>query len=130
MMKQKNNTSKQMSGDLFSKKGLLALLSGIFISLSAVAAPAVEKPLETEASSASRIIKEQVKLPSSAGNEVHEEKVNVVFTVNEAGQVNLVIANTESQSLKKVIEEQFMKLSLKQLKANNAYSIQFNFKTL
>lgn len=129
-MKNKDNTSKQMRGGLFSKKGLLAILSGIFISLSAVAAPVGEKPLGTDVESASRLIKEQVKFSNYATYQGHEEKVNVVFTVNEAGQVNLVIANTESQSLKKDIEEQFMKLSLKQLKANNAYSIQFNFKTL
>ncbi len=131
-MKNKDNTSKQMRGGLFSKKGLLALLSGIFISLSAVAAPVGEKPLETDAGSASRIIKEHVKFPAINLNHYqgHEEKVNVVFTVNEAGQVNLVIANTENQGLKKAIEEQFLTLSLKQLKANNAYSIQFNFKTL
>lgn len=130
MMKNKDNTSKQMSGGLFSKKGFIALLSGIFISLSAVAAPAGEKPLETETGLASRIIKEHVKFPSLAQYQGYEEKVNVVFTVNEAGQVNLVIANTENQGLRKAIEEQFMTLSLKQLKANNAYSIQFNFKTL
>ncbi len=129
-MKNKDNTSKQMRGGLFSKKGILAILSGIFISISAVAAPAGEKPLGTDVESASRLIKEQVKFSNYATYQGHEEKVNVVFTVNEAGQVNLVIANTENPSLKKDIEEQFLKLSLKQLKANNAYSIQFNFKTL
>jgi len=129
-MKNKDNTSKQMKGGLFSKKGLLTLLSGIFISLSAVAAPVGEKPLETETGSASRIIKEHMKFPNHTLYNVSEAKVNVVFTVDEAGQVNLVIANTENQGLKKAIEDEFRKLSLKQLKANNAYSIQFNFKTL
>lgn len=129
-MKNKDNTGKKMKGGLFSKKGLLAILSGIFISISAVAAPAGEKPLETDIVSASRIIKEQIKFPGIHTYQSHEEKVNVVFTVDEAGQVNLAIANTENQGLKKHIEEQFLKLNLRQLKANNAYSIQFNFKTL
>lgn len=119
-----------MRGGLFSKKGILALLSGIFISISAVAAGTGEKPAGAEAGSVSRMIKEQVKFPNFSFYTTGEEKVNVVFTVDEAGQVNLVIANTENQDLKKAIEGQFQKLSLKQLKANNAYSIQFNFKTL
>ena len=59
-----------------------------------------------------------------------EEKVNVVFTVNEIGEVNLVVANTTNESLKKSIETQFMKLKLNKLKANNAYSVVFNFKTI
>lgn len=129
-MKNKDNTSKRITGDLFSKKGLLALLSGIIFSLSAVAANTGKAPANTDAVSASRIIREQVKFSSLSTYQALEEKVNVVFTVNEAGHVNLVIANTKSQALKTAIEEQFMKLDLKQLKANNAYSIQFNFKTL
>lgn len=129
-MKNKDNTSKRITGDLFSKKGLLALLSGIMFSLSAVAGNTGNAPANTDVVSASRTIREQVKFSSLSTYQALEEKVNVVFTVNEAGHVNLVIANTKSQALKTAIEEQFRKLDLKQLKANNAYSIQFNFKTL
>jgi len=84
----------------------------------------------SDAESASRTIKECIKFPNLNMYNISEAKVNVVFTVDEAGRVNLVIANTENQGLRKSIEEQFLTLSLKQLKANNAYSIQFNFKTL
>lgn len=129
-MKHKDNTGKRITGDLFSKKGLLALLSGIMFSLSAVAANTGNTPANSDVVSASRIIREQVKFSSLSTYQALEEKVNVVFTVNEAGHVNLVIANTKSQALKTAIEEQFRKLDLRQLKANNAYSIQFNFKTL
>lgn|GEM_PF-1354034 len=129
-MKTKDNTSKYQRGGLFLKKGLLAILSGIFISTSAMAAPAGEKPMGSDAESASRTIKECIKFPNLNMYNISEAKVNVVFTVDEAGRVNLVIANTENQGLRKSIEEQFLTLSLKQLKANNAYSIQFNFKTL
>lgn len=128
-MKPKDNISKRMSSGLFSKKGVVALLSGIFISLSAAAAPGGEKPLHTDAGMASRIIKEHIKFPSLTLEKDSEEKVNVVFTVDETGHVNLVVANTTNNALRKSIEEQFATLSL-QLKANHAYSIQFNFKTL
>jgi hypothetical protein len=55
---------------------------------------------------------------------------NVVFTVNEIGNVNLVVVNTTNEKLKKSIETQFTKLKLSNLKANNAYSVVFNFKTI
>ena len=129
-MKTKDNTGKHTKGGLFFKKGLLAMLSGILIGTSAMAAPAAEKPMGADAESASRTIKESIKFPNLNTYNVSEARVNVVFTVDEAGRVNLVVANTENQGLRKFIEEQFLTLSLKQLKANNAYSIQFNFKTL
>ncbi len=129
-MKTKDNTGKHTKGGLFLKKGLLAMLSGILIGTSAMAAPAGEKPMGADAESASRTIKESIKFPNLNTYNVSEARVNVVFTVDEAGRVNLVVANTENQGLRKFIEEQFLTLSLKQLKANNAYSIQFNFKTL
>ena len=54
----------------------------------------------------------------------------MVFTVNETGNVNLVVVNTTNENLKKSIETQFVKLKLNNLKANNAYSVVFNFKTI
>ncbi len=113
---------------LFSKRSFMLIASGLLICISTVAR-AGETPLTTEGDAA-KIIKEHIKFPNFTIYTAHEEKVNVVFTVNENGSVNLVIANTTNVDLKRSIEKQFLKLTLKQLKANNAYSIQFNFKTI
>ena len=128
-MKNTYHTQKKSISNLFSKKGLLALITGILIS-TATFAKAGETPVTTDAGNAAKTIREHIKFPNFNIYQAQEEKVNVVFTVNENGQVNLVIANTSNAILKKTIEDQFLKLTLKQLKANNAYSIQFNFKTI
>lgn len=54
------------------------------------------------------------------------EKVNVVFTTDETGKVNLVIASTKDPELKKAIESKFLQLQFKQLKADVAYGITLN----
>ncbi|MCD6017187.1 MAG: hypothetical protein K0S53_308 [Bacteroidetes bacterium] len=89
-----------------------------------------ETPKTVMISEANKAIKEHIKFPNLLMHFNQEEKVNVVFTVNETGQVNLVIANTQNEILKKSIEAQFMKLKLEHLKADNAYSVVFNFKTI
>lgn len=81
-------------------------------------------------SDASKTIKEHIKFPNLLMDFNKEEKVNVVFTVNETGNVNLVVVNTSNENLRKSIETQFVKLKLNNLKANNAYSVVFNFKTI
>ncbi|MDX2173806.1 MAG: hypothetical protein SFY56_11855 [Bacteroidota bacterium] len=56
------------------------------------------------------------------------EKVEVVFTTNEQGNVNLAIVKTQNQNLKKAIETNFLKLHLSNVKANNVYSVVINVK--
>jgi hypothetical protein len=56
------------------------------------------------------------------------QKVEVVFTTNEQGNVNLAIAKTENVDLKKAIESNFLKLHLNNVKANNAYSVVISIK--
>jgi hypothetical protein len=126
-MKPKHTNRKHIRSSF--KKGIIILMSGMFLSISAFATKG-ETPLTTDAGSASKMIREHLKFPNFTIYRAAEEKVNVVFTVNESGHVNLVVANTSNQVLRKSIEDQFSTLTLKQLKANNAYSIQFNFKTL
>ena len=111
------------------KKSIIVFATGLLMSLTAKAG-GTEPSKNILISDASKSIKDHVKFPNLLLNYKHEEIVNVVFTVNNEGQVNLVIANTSNEILKKAIETQFLKLVLKQLKANNAYSIQFNFKTI
>lgn len=124
-MKQSPSTRYQR-GKRFST-GLLAFISTILLSMPVQAAGGLT-PSSGETVSASQVIKDHIKFPDLSVPMEKEEKVNVVFTVNEAGQVNLVIANTPNLALRRSIEAQFMSLRLGQLKANNAYSIQFNFK--
>lgn len=112
------------------KNSVIVFAAGLLISLTAKAG-GNEPPKNILISDASKTIKEHVKFPNLLLlSYKQEEKVNVVFTVNEEGQVNLVIANTANEVLKRSIETQFSKLILKQLKSNNVYSIQFNFKTI
>lgn len=111
------------------KKSVIVFAAGLLMSLTAKAG-GNEPSKNILISDATKTIKEHVKFPNFLLNYPREEKVNVVFTVNDEGHVNLVIANTSNEILKKSIETQFSKLVLKQLKANNAYSIQFNFKTI
>ena len=125
-MRFKDNNNTYMKRGL--RKGLMLFISGMLISMSAIAGSG-ETPLATKAGSASKTIREHVKFSASVMDKTQEGKVNVVFTVDENGYVNLVVVNTANQILRKTIEDQFLTLNLKQLKANNAYSIQFNFKT-
>jgi hypothetical protein len=62
-------------------------------------------------------------------NKTQSNKVDVVFTTNENGQVNLVIAKTENKDLKKEIEKNFSKLVLKTTKPNVCYGVTLNLKT-
>lgn len=110
------------------KRSIITLAAGILFSVS-LNAKTGENP-KTIIIDAHKEIKEHVKFPNMFISYGQEEKVNVVFTVNEGGNVNMVIANTTNESLKKTIETQFMKLKLSSLKANNAYSVVFNFKTI
>jgi hypothetical protein len=80
--------------------------------------------------SAEKTIKEHVKFPNLILPVQKTEKVEVIFTTAENGKVNFVLAKTDNLQLKQIIEKQFTGLLLNQLKANEAYSIVFNFKTL
>lgn len=62
-------------------------------------------------------------------NNNYTEEAKVVFTVNDRGNVDLVIANTNNKVLKKSIEEQFLKLKFNNLSSNNTYNINFKFKS-
>lgn len=57
-------------------------------------------------------------------------KVEVLFTTQEDGQVNFVIAKTYNEQLKKEIEKNFAKLVLKSIKPNVCYGVTLNLKTV
>lgn len=111
------------------KKSILLLTAGLFFSFT-ISAKDNETPKSVLITDASKTIKEHITFPDLLMHFNQDEKVNVVFTVNEIGEVNLVIANTANETLKKSIETQFTKLKLNNLKANNAYSVILNFKKI
>lgn len=111
------------------KKSMAVLAAVILFSFN-VNAKENENPKTVMIADANKTIKEQIKFPNLFMGLNQIEKVNVLFTVNETGEVNLVIANTTNETLKKTIESQFIKLKLNNLKANNTYSVVFNFKTI
>ncbi|MDF2448035.1 MAG: hypothetical protein K0R26_539 [Bacteroidota bacterium] len=110
-------------------KSLFAIGAGLLLSYNSIAHN-FEAPTKVSLSETSKFISEQIKFPTPILQTGETEKVNVVFTVNELGEVNLVVANTGNKLLKKSIESQFMKLKLNHLIADNAYSVVFNFKTV
>ena len=82
------------------KKTILLVTAGLFLSTN-IHAKDNENPKSVLIADASKIIKEHIKFPNLLMHFNQEEKVNVVFTVNETGDVNLVVANTQNESLKK-----------------------------
>ncbi len=62
-------------------------------------------------------------------NNSYNKQAKVVFTINEKGNVDLVLAETDNKILKKSIEEQFLKLKFNHLSTNNTYTINFKFKS-
>lgn len=110
-------------------KTIAAVATGLILSFNAHAKgnPTTDKGMGTITINE---IKSHVMFPNFIQKTNHTEEVKVTFTVDESGKVNFVYANTSISSLKQSIESQFSKLTLSQLKSNNAYSIQFNFKTI
>lgn len=115
-------TTTGITGKLIKATALVALTLGSFL---LKANTGNEVALETE-----KTIKEHVKFPKLILPYAKSEKVEVVFTTAQNGKVDFVLAKTNNTSLKKELEKQFLGLSLNKLKANVAYSIIFNFKTL
>jgi len=75
-----------------------------------------------------KTIKRHMSFPNVIWKKNSSEKVEVVFTTNEKGKVNFVIAKTANQNLKNEIEKEFSELTLLEIKSNVAYSIVFNIK--
>ena len=63
-------------------------------------------------------------------NSISNQKVEILFTTNNLGNVNFVLAKTENAELKKQIETQFSHLNLPKLKTDVVHSIILNFKSL
>lgn len=102
----------------------------LFFSFSAFWANA-NNPSETEfKKEASKNISKQINLSELSIVAKQNERVEIVFTTDEKGKVNFVLAKTKNTELKNQIEKQFSQITLNTLKANVAHSIVFNFKTI
>jgi len=78
-----------------------------------------------------KTIKEHVRFPKLIlPVQQQNQKVEVIFTTSENGKVNFVLAKTDNANMKSEIEKQFSQLTLNKLKANVAYSIVLNIKTI
>lgn len=73
-----------------------------------------------------KTIKESIVFTTPVSN----QKVEVLFTTNQTGNVNFVLAKTEDTNLKSKIEKQFEQLNFVNLKAEVVYSIILNFKSI
>ncbi len=118
-MKKKAN----ITGKVIKATALVALTLGSFF---LQASNGSEISIET-----GKTIKEHVKFPKLILPVQHQDqKVEVVFTTSENGNVDFVLAKTDNKEVKAEIEKQFSKLNLSKLKANVAYSVVLNFKTI
>ncbi|MBP7808664.1 MAG: hypothetical protein KA163_05195 [Bacteroidia bacterium] len=112
-----------ITGKVIKATALVALTLGSFL---LQASNGSEISIET-----GKTIKEHVKFPKLILPVQHQEqKVEVVFTTSENGSVNFVLAKTDNKNVKAEIEKQFSQLTLNKLKANVAYSVVLNFKTI
>jgi outer membrane biosynthesis protein TonB len=111
----KNTTKNIKIGFL----GIIALLSTL--STSAKTGNGIE-------TSAPAKIKKSISLPKELKEQKINERVKVIFTVNELGKVSEVVAVTTNAELRKSLENQFKNLSFEGFKANVANTIMLNFK--
>ena len=63
-------------------------------------------------------------------NKPETQKVEVLFSTDQNGNINFVLAKTADRSLRTEIERQFWKLRLAGLKRDVVNSVVLNFKTL
>lgn len=56
------------------------------------------------------------------------DRVDVMFTTDDFGRVNLAIANAKDSHLKHSIEKSFMRLKFENLVPNNCYSVVLDIK--
>lgn len=107
-------------------KTLKLMIAAVFVSLTLTGLAGTGGDGTTEKEIQKHLSFPNILLPI---NKTQCNKIDVVFTTNENGQVNLVIAKTENESLKKEIEKNFSKLVLKTTKPNVCYGVTLKLKT-
>lgn len=106
----------------------LAVLAGLLIA-SLTAKPMSKLSINPEAMETEKTIKDYFKFPQIVIPMNESQKVEVLFTTNQNGNVDFVLAKTADQNLKAEIEKQFLKLNLTKLKSNVVHSITLNIKS-
>jgi hypothetical protein len=104
------------------------LKTALFLSLSFSSFSAFPSlsPDQQLISETEKIIRESVKLPSELSN----QKVQILFTTDENGQVNFAMAKTDDMKAKQAIEKQFYALRFTKLQKDVVHSAMINFKTI
>ncbi len=133
-MKTTHSTSEKQNEKrgIFTRIVLFTVL--VYSSLFALSATTLPSPSPASVES-KKTIREYFKFPQILVNHsevktVTNNSVEVLFTTNEKGNVNFVLAKTQDESLKHEVEKQFYKLCLPKLKQDVVHSVVLNFKTL
>ncbi len=110
------------------------LIKGILVmglSLSALIAKPNNSSLKRdngiESAETEKMIRESLKFPSA---ETKNEKVEILFTTGQTGNVNFVLVKTANATLQKEIEKQFYNMHLSKLKEGVVHSVILNFKKI
>jgi hypothetical protein len=112
-----------INGKVIKAAALMVLsLGSLFLS----ASTGKEDAADTERTIKEHILFPKLILPVQQQN----QKVEVIFTTGKDGQVNFVLAKTEDKNIRSEIEKQFSRLILNKLKADVAYSVILNIKTI
>jgi len=112
------------------KLGMSAVATLFLFSVSAMASNLIDKTENGSLPEAQNQIKNQISFPNIILQTNRAEKIEVLFTTNDSGKVNFVLAKTGNQEIKKEVEKQFMELFLPSLKTNVTHSITLTLKTI
>ncbi len=106
------------------------ILMGGLLMISLTVKPNTKSGISPEAIETEKTIKDYFKFPQIFIPVNESQKVEVLFTTNEKGHVDFVLAKTNDQNLKAEIEKQFLKLNLDKIKSNVVHSVTLNIKTV
>ncbi|MBA3682666.1 MAG: hypothetical protein H0W73_16115 [Bacteroidetes bacterium] len=107
----------------------LILMGGLLL-ISLTVKPNTKAGISPEAIETEKTIKDYFKFPQIIIPVNASQKVEVLFTTDNNGKVDFVLAKTNDQNLKAEIEKQFLKLNLDKIKSNVVHSVTLNIKTV
>lgn len=112
----------------------MKFLPAILFFLMVVCIPGVSSfasdPVDGSSDSLQRIIKESLKYPDEAIRNCYTGKVDVVFTVNEEGQLNIKEIYSDNSDMAKCVKKQLSTICCKGIKTpyNKHYAVSIAFK--
>ncbi|MCX6280087.1 MAG: energy transducer TonB [Bacteroidetes bacterium] len=109
---------------LFSIVTMFVLVAGISASAAS--------PVLTPADNVYKIIKESIKYPDQAVRESYTGTVDVIFTVDDDGKINVENTLSDSPDIEKIVKEQLSTICCKGVKTpfNEHYKITISFKLI